>query len=219
MKNIFKKFENNEDGVLIVEATYVFPIVILVVFLMIYVGNAYLQKCKVEAIVTQEIVKGAAYCGDPVTESIESGEGIPSYGSIDIKPYRFLLGGLDEKDGLVDKIEENIKSKIIGMAGGLFKNMEVEDVEVSVSFNNALLYSTLSADVTYQITLPIRMLGQEQPTIMKFEERVDIPVSDSVELIRNIDMIEDYLQRWQAYKNAVEQFGEIVEPIKEKLGI
>lgn len=219
MKKMINKFRKHEDGVLIVEATYVFPIIILVVFLMIYVGNAYLQKCKVEAIVTQEIVKGAAYCGDPVTESIESGDGIPGYGSIDIKPYRFLLGGLDGMDGLVGTIEDNIESKIEGMAGGLFKNMEVEDVDVNVSFNNAFLYSTLSADVTYQITLPIRMLGQEQPTIMKFEERVDIPVSDSVELIRNIDMIEDYLQRWEAYNNAVEKFGEIVDPIKEKLGI
>ena len=77
----------------------------------------------------------------------------------------------------------------------------------------------MSADVTYQIKLPISLLGQERPTVMKFQERVDIPVSDSVELIRNIDMIEDYLQRWEAYNNAVEKFGEIVDPIKEKLGI
>lgn len=216
MKKILKEFIKRENGALIVEATYVFPIMILVIFLMIYVGNAYLQKCKVESIVTQEVLKGAAYCGDPVTMNLEQGKGLPSYGNIEVEPYRFLIGGMGD---VVNLVSNNIDKKISGMGGGLFKNMEVESVHVNVTFNNAFLYSTLSADVSYKIVLPIRMLGQEEPTVMEFDARVDVPVSDSVELIRNIDMIEDYLQRWQAYNDAIDKFGEIVAPIKEKLGI
>ena len=211
-----RKFWKKEDGALIVEATYVFPMVILVICLMIYVGNAYLQKCKVESIVTQEVLKGAAYCGEPITMRLENGEGLPSYGSIDVKPYRFWFEGMGD---VVTATENKIRTKISGMGGGLFKNMEVEDVEVDVSFNNSFLYSTLSADVSYEITLPIRLLGQEEPTVMQFDARVDVPVSDSVELIRNIDMIEDYLQRWSAYNDAMDKISELVSTLKSKLGM
>lgn len=216
MKAGYRNWRTNEDGVLIVEATYVFPIVVLVVFLMIYAGNAYLQKCKVESIVTQEVLKGAASCGDPITGRLERGEGLPSFGHLNAQPYRFLIGGMGED---VSAVTGKITEKITGMGGGLFRNMEVEDVGVVVTFNNAFLYSTISADVHYEITLPIRLLGQDEPTVMKFDTRVDVPVSDTVEVIRNIDMIEDYLQRWRAYDEAMGKLDELASTVREKLGI
>lgn len=216
MKKRLSKFWKEEKGALIVEATYVFPIVILVICFMIYVGNAYLQKCKVESIVTQEVLKGAAYCGDPITMGLEKGEGLSSYGSLNVYPYRFWFEGMGD---VVSSVENEIKTKIGGMGGGLFKNMEVESVDVDVNFNNSFLYSTLSADVSYEVTIPIRLLGQEEPTLMQFDARVDVPVSDSVELIRNIDMIEDYLQRWSAYNDAMDEISELVATMKDKLGI
>ena len=42
---MFEKIKN-ENGMAIVEATYVFPIIVIVVFLLIYIGNGYWQKCQ-----------------------------------------------------------------------------------------------------------------------------------------------------------------------------
>ena len=40
----------NEKGATIVEASVVFPIVFIIIIIMLILGNAYYQKCRVEAI-------------------------------------------------------------------------------------------------------------------------------------------------------------------------
>lgn len=210
MKSILKR----EDGVLIVEATYVFPIIFLVIFLLIYAGNAYLQKCKVESIVTQEVLKGAAYCGDPVTYAIEKNGKVPGFMEIDVQPYRFLLGGMNQYEA---EIRDNIEERIEGLGGGLFSNMQPDSVRiVGPTFHNAFIYATFSADVEYNITLPIRIFGEE-PMIMKFKTHVDVPVTDSVELIRNVDMVEDYMQRSEFIQDGLEKITNLVNKAKSWL--
>jgi len=216
MKNVFKNTIKKEDGMLIVEASYVFPIMVIVIFLLMYAGNAYLQKCRIESIVTKHVVNGAAYCGEPVTYSLETNGKVPSYKKIDVKPYRFLIGGMS---GVTSQIENQIETEIDSMGGGLFKNMQPDLNRVNVDFNNAFIYSTLSADVEYEITLPIRMLGEKDPIIMDFDMRIDVPVSDSVELIRNIDMVEDYLQRSKTYNEAMDKVDEVIRTVKTKMGL
>lgn len=210
MKNILKK----EDGVLIVEATYVFPIMFLIIFLMIYAGNAYLQKCKVESIVTQEVLKGAAYCGDPVTYAIEENGKVPGFMEIDVQPYRFWLGGMNQYEV---EIQDNIEKHIEGLGGGLFTNMKPDSVKITgPTFNNAFIYATFSADVEYNITLPIQIFG-EAPMIMRFKTHVDVPVTDSVELIRNVDMVEDYMQRSKFIQDGMEKITNLVNKAKSWL--
>ena len=54
----------DERGALIVEASIVFPTMFLAIFFMLFVGNAYTQKCKVEDIVVSAVLEGAAKCAD-----------------------------------------------------------------------------------------------------------------------------------------------------------
>lgn len=216
MKNVLKNTIKKEDGMLIVEASYVFPIMVLVILMLIYAGNAYLQKCRIEAITTQYVVNGAAYCGDPVTEYLQTNNDLPRYETLDVKPYRFLLGGMSD---VTSQIEDQIETEIDNMGGGLFASMQPDLDRVNVDFNNAFIYSTLSADVEYEITLPIRMLGENEPVIMEFDVRIDVPVSDSVELIRNVDMIEDYLQRSEDYLEFQGVIDNVTQNIKELVGI
>lgn len=216
MKNVLKRAVKKEDGMLIVEATYVFPIMVIVIFLMIYAGNAYLQKCRVEAIVTREIINGAAYCGDPVTMQIEdNGGAVPD--DLEVYPYRFLAGDVD---GFSDLIHSRIHDEISSMDGGLFKSMTPESITIDGPvFNNAFIYATVSADVEYKITLPIRILFEEEPIIMDFTVRVDVPVSDSVELIRNIDMVEDYLYQSENATKGIEKIQDMIGNVKGKFGL
>jgi len=60
-----------EEGVVIVEATIIFPIVFLIVFLMIFLGNAYFQKSRVEEIVTKMTYYGSAQCADPLLKYVQ----------------------------------------------------------------------------------------------------------------------------------------------------
>lgn len=214
MKNIFKRIVKKEDGVLIVEASYVFPIVVIVIFMLIFAGNAYLLKAQVESIVVQEMLKGAAYCGDPYTYYLEESNGtVPEYSDADadILPYRFLIGGMENFERI---ISANIDEQIENVGSGLFSNMEIQNVNLGdVTFNNMFICSTFSTEVTYEIELPIR-IWDEDFIVLEFSNVVDVPVQDSVELIRNIDMVQDYMERSKLVQEGLDKINELVEEVK-----
>lgn len=91
----------DERGALIVEASIVFPTMFLAIFFMLFVGNAYTQKCKVEDIVVSAVLEGAAKCADPMLDDIESGS-IPDFNSVSLKPYRYLTGSLRDTEGDIE---------------------------------------------------------------------------------------------------------------------
>ena len=96
--------KKKERGALIVEASIVFPVMFLVIFFMIYAGNAYLQKCRIESIISQSAIDGAAYCADPQLEQIENGK-IPSVDSIEVYPYRFFSStGVGDVEAKIEKM-------------------------------------------------------------------------------------------------------------------
>lgn len=185
---------NNEKGALIVEASIVFPVMLLVILFMFFVGNMYLQKCRVDAIVSQGAIEGAAYCADPLLTSVEAG-GIPSCSSVDVQPYRYLIGGMN---GIENKISGSINDKLESMGSGLLYGMEPDANSAKVKFNNAFLYATFSVEVEYEITFPIRLLGQEEKLSLDMVSRSEVAVPDSPEFIRNINLVQDYMERTKA---------------------
>ena len=62
---------NSENGTVIIEATFVFPIMFIILFFLIYMGNAFYMKAQVESVVEQKAIQGAAYCADPILETMK----------------------------------------------------------------------------------------------------------------------------------------------------
>lgn len=203
------KIKRNESGMVIVEATIVFPVMFLVIFLLIFAGNAYTQKCRVDAVVNKMAIEGAAYCADPMLDDVESGK-VPGFKDVDIQPYRFLIGGMDD---IEDDIDKKVNSEIKNMSTGLFSGMKPSSPNIKVKFNNGFIYSTFSVEVNYKICIPIRLLGQEDFTIMKLSSQVDIPVSATTEFIRNVDMVEDYMER----SGVVDEIKKVMNKVNEWL--
>lgn len=70
-----KKGLRDDRGALIVEATIVFPVCLIVILMLLYLGNVYYQKSRIEAIVVEAALDGAAYCADPLLRAIETNGG------------------------------------------------------------------------------------------------------------------------------------------------
>lgn len=206
------KFKKNESGMVFVEASVVFPIMFLVIFLMIYAGNAYYQKCRVEAIATELAINGAAYCADPLLSSAESGT-IPGLASHNVYPYRaFDKDGVGTTEG---DIQEQLTKKIEGLGTGLFTSMSPDVRVAKADYKNGFIYSTFTVDVEYKIMLPIRMLGSKEYIYLDFSTHVSMPVSDTTELIRNVDMIEDYLEQLGVMEKVDEFTAKITEAVSK----
>lgn len=203
-----KKWKNDEGGMLIVEASIVFPVMFLVIFLMIFAGNAYLQKCRVEAIVNNLAIDGAAYCADPMLDDIESGS-IPSLSEHDVYPYRYLLTG--EMGNIEDDIYSELESKISGMSSGLFSGMKPQNYIIDVKYHNGFIYSKFSVDVEYKIQMPVRLLGESEYISLAVASHAEMPVSDTSEFIRNVDMVGDYMEKF----GVTEKINEMINKVKE----
>lgn len=198
----------NERGALIVEASIVFPVMFLVIFLMIFAGNAYLQKCRVEAIINQCAIDGASYCADPQLQQVEGGS-VPSLDSLEVYPYRFFDStGVGDVEG---DMETLIKKRVSNMSSGLFSGMKPTNFTVQTNYSSGILYATFSVDASYKIKIPVRLLGETENFHLDVTTHVEMPVSDSTELIRNIDMIWDYMEKY----GIAEKIEEMVTAAKE----
>lgn len=220
--NIFKKLMKkikNDEGMLIVEATIVFPVMFLVIFLMIFMGNAYFQKSRVDSIVTEMAYYGSAQCADPLLREIMDNGKVPALKDADysIEPYRYLLGEIGKESGMnaiETQVEKQITDRIKGIKTGLFSHMEPKTTTApDAEFNNYFVYSTFEVEVNYKVPLPIRLLGSKENFALNTSSRCVVPVSDTPEFIRNVDMIEDYVERTEAGKKISDKISEVVDRI------
>ncbi|MEE1124898.1 MAG: TadE family protein [Acutalibacteraceae bacterium] len=207
--NLKRKLNKENGAVQIVEAAFVFPIMFIILFFLIYMGNAHYVKAQVEAVVETRAIEGAGYCADPILQTLKETNKVPSLKSLKTEPYRYIFGGMNS---IEDKIATSVESDINGKSTSLFKNMEPK-LKTSKSniakFNNYVVYSTFSVEVNYQIKFPISFLGGEAPPILTLNSRAEIPVNDTAEFIRNTDMVIDLFHGTKIGQSISDVFGKI----------
>lgn len=219
MKHKIKNIKNSikdENGLVIVEATIVFPIMFFVLFFIIFIGNMYFEQAKIDSIVSTYAVKGAEYVADPNLYYVDKGESLPTeVRNMDIEPYRYIIGSIS--NGKIKEIEDNlsteIKDKIADGSMIFFSNQRVSvvgsDNDKIAKFKNYVVYSTFVVQVNYEIKFPIRFLMDNEPVIAKLSSRAEVSVSDSPEFIRNVDMVVDLLDGTDTAENIKGIFDKI----------
>lgn len=203
------ELKKQNGAVQIVEAAFVFPIMFIILFFLIYMGNAFYIKAQVESVVETRALEGAGYCADPILQTIKGSGSIPSLKDLETEPYRYIFGGMNE---IEKKIASSVEGDIEGKSMSFFKNMK-PDLKTSKSdiakFNNYVVYSTFSVEVKYAIKFPIRFLGEKTPTILNISSRAEVPVGDTAEFIRNTDMVVDLFHGSKVSQAISDVFGKI----------
>ena len=192
-----KILKNKESGaVMIIEAVIIFPIIFIVLFLLIYLGNAYFLKARIDSLVTQYAIAGAADCADPMLQSIDGA--VPtSPSAAKVKPYRYLFTGyMNEVAG---KVTSAISKKV--KQSGFFNNMPVKCSCVAKA-NSKIFGSTFSVEAEYKIHIPVRIFDVKLD-LLKFNSRSEVPITDVGEFIRNVDMAVDYIESSQTIQTAM----------------
>ena len=218
MRRRIKDILLDESGAMvIVEATFVFPIMFFVIFFLFFMGNMYFAKAYTDNLVTEVAIRTAAKCADPNLETIiNSGNKVPdSTGSLKNEPYRYIFnsdvtfgnGSIEEsKNSGVNLILNNENS-----FNTFFKGMEpqLNSNDINVKFNNNLVNYSLSITATYKISLPWKILFSNEIDIYSFTSHAEVPVSDAPEFIRNIDMVIDYMQQSETVQKAKEEISKL----------
>lgn len=215
-----KKSKKNDRGALVVEATIVFPVCLIIIIFLLYLGNVYYQKSRIESIVVQAVLDGAAYSADPMLKTIESGQesgrgagSIPGIDSVDYLPYRYIGGMFGGMRHIEDSVRDLIIRRISGLDTGLFTGMKPEGYQagnsLAVRYNSCFVASSISVDLEYKIELPIRLLGDRENMCLKFRTHTEVPVSDSPEFIRNVNLVEDLLEATGVKRNITEKITKL----------
>lgn len=206
-KNNFKYISDETGMVSIVEATIVFPVMFFVLFFIIYIGNAFYQIAQVDAIVMEAAIDGSQWIVNPQQYDMKIKGTVP-VNIRNIDPYRYILGEIPGAS--IDKIEKQIAKDIEDKISGCHSffidmNPKVTSPHKDMAeYHNYFIYSTFSTEVTYDITFPIRFLGDKEPTVLKMSSCAEVAVNDAPEFVRNIDLAEDLI-------------GETVKGIFEKI--
>ncbi len=207
-----KEEMRDERGAVLVEASIVFPVCLIIILMLLYLGNVYYQKSRIEAIVAEAALDGAAYCADPLLRAIESGGGqVPSLGAADYEPYRYLGGLFGGMDSIEESVSSLITGRIRGLNTGLFSGMKPTGYDtggLQVEYKSSFIASSVSVDLEYKIELPIRLLGDRENLSMGFQTHTEVPVGDTPEFIRNVNMVDDIFEVTGAKEAMAEKIQE-----------
>ncbi len=213
---VWRKVRRDESGVVFVEAAIVFPVIFFVIFFLIFAGNLLYQRANVESEVQQYAIIGASACADSIMERAYRNNGeLMLDEKISIEPYRFLRG--NSRSSVVSFINEKVAKRFKKKSSGFFPGMRpvlVTHQSDIAHFNNYFVYATFDVEVEYEITFPIRFLGDKNKISLNFYSRAEMPVSYSAEFIRNTDMVIDYLEGSGALKKVSGAFGKVESILK-----
>lgn len=219
IQNIQKKLREmgkSESGVMVVEASYVFPITFFVIFFLIYFGNLLYMRTAIASYVSDAAVQGAAYCADPWLEEIEQNGKVPVQIS-DIKPYR-NLNIWNGNSSYEVKIQEQLKRRIASLGGGFFRGMEAKDIICNTEYKNYIVTANFSVSVKCKIIFPMNFMGEDSPWGFTMTAYEKVPVMDGCEMIRNVDMGLDYIERSETAQKAIAKVQELFGRAKEWFG-
>lgn len=195
MKQSFIDIIKSENGIVpIFEATIVFPIMFFVIIFMFLMGNVYMSKSYVDAVVHKEAVKIAAKCADPNLEETLKNEKLNNT-KLKNMPYRYIFQG--QINDVINSSKKEIRSIATNDFNSFFPGMapSMENDNIKIKFENNLINYDLSVTADYKITLPFRFIFADDVMYFDYTAYANVPVTDSPELIRNVEMIIDYIQQ------------------------
>lgn len=205
--------KDQRGAVVIIEATFVFPIMFFVIFIMLMSCEAYYQYARVESACMTAAIRGAARCENPMLEEVQNTGKVPtSPSAVKVRPYRYIF--TSEAKNIAGQLEKELRNQINGMNSLAFNGIKPSNVHVTVTPKMNIFVSSFQVDCSFQIKLPIRMIFSNDDLAYKYSISMSEPVGDPAEFIRNVSTVQDYLER--------SEFGEKIEnftaKIKEALG-
>lgn len=179
-----------ERGSATVELTFVFPIILFILIIMMFFGLFMYEQVAAQAVLDDVVSSAAANWA-----TLESGVYAEKPSSQDFSVWDIYSRIIDfVGDSRERVIEEEALRRL--RAIGLFSNT-FEEKDVELKCTNVVVYKTLDLTVnrTYELPFPgfLEMMGI--PTELHYKLTATAVVQDQAELIRTIDIAGDMLKQ------------------------
>ena len=201
-----------EDGaVLIVEAAIVFPIVFFTMFFIICMGNAYYIRSCMDSIAQTTAVEAANYASNENLLTIMR-EGY-YYKDRNVDPYRYTVSQY-----LKDSVDEVVKKRTDSKDNSILAAMLPKNVSYSVKFDSGLFGSSVTVEIDYTISVMPLVKKNLGIADVEYTSRAVANITDSVEFIRNLDMLRDFYTDFTQTETGKKVVGTVKGKIEELVG-
>lgn len=181
-----KRFFKDRRGLVIVEAVYIFPIMIMITLAMYFLSMYISTKVVLQSSLEWAITQAAADISDAsVVFTDRSGEWSGERELLN--PYRHIfseLGGAG-KDGMDISVRRKVANRAVPLGGTL--TIDIKEV-------NMLIYKELRGSASLTVKMPINLSFVGLPSQVRLEASAKQMVNDRDELIRNMDIAFDIVE-------------------------
>ena len=215
-----RRGSNHEKGSMVVEASFIMPIVIVCIFVLIYMGLLLYQKAYIQAIADKTSERGAVLWNN-AAKNMEIGA--VKKNNLDKSGLYRDLGFLDSNKNIKLESIKKFAEQRLGRFNILGKTGSNDINIVKVELKDYFLYKKIVVTIRETYKIPIGSLlkifgGGDRYTIeVKSEAIIDQPA----ELIRNSDFLIDIERELENENPGLKYLGEksrgMVDGIKEKI--
>lgn len=221
------KEENySEQGHTIVEATIVYPITMILFFVLLYGALFVCQRANLQANLEDALIyyknvetdtyvtagKEISFEVDGNTVSASGGQ----YGPTEkLDPYRHIFSSVMRKG----MNETDFKSFFLSS----YKNMFFDDgnnILVTIKENDYLIYKKITATATQKLSSPINIASVGETNTLDINAEATVVVMDGDSMIRDVDFAKDLISQTTLGQKAAELVDKAVgfyNKIKEKI--
>lgn len=226
MKKIYKRLSNN-TGSMTVEASLIFPIILLTIVVVIYICILLYQHAYLKAVSNHVAQRGAA-CWSNISKM-----------KINAKSFRLETGELKDSKELLkedlylsnkeEKIKRIKKYTIYKLKKNNILESEISKLDVNCEQNikdkidiwikDYIIYKELNVVIEDSYKIP---LG-ESLKVFGLDDKYNIRVQAKsviyrpTEFIRNVDFIGDTLKEYEVPSKYIEEFKKTIDEIKENI--
>lgn len=184
-------------GMVIVEATFVYPVVFLVLIFVLMLGDVYYQRARIEAVVIDTALVGSASASSSALEQVvvdqATGLGVMDASKIENDPYRFVfnMGSDGSVSENLAKYKESLTDQI-GDGDASFFGLAPDIGSADVQYTSRFIYGDYLVSAGYDVDVPMAtMLMPEGKATLGFGATAVSTVTSMGELTRNIDLVDD----------------------------
>lgn len=217
---MLEQLKQDKGAVLLIEAAFVFPMVVIIVLIMVMLGNAEYQKTRVTRVVMSFTMDAAEMAANPMLESVIEDGAIPTVENApEIEPYRYLFStfGVGEIETQISNLTNDLYDEIEGLTSVGFKSMEPTNIDIQVEYEPGVLMSTIVVQCNFSIEFPIRMLFADENFTVDYAVRTEQCVGDPAEFVRNVGMVKDYAERVEWIADATDNIKGAIDKVAEFL--
>jgi len=195
-----------KDAYMTVEAIFVFPTVFFSILLLIFMGIVMYQQSALYSLAARSASRGSIIY-TTCSKNMETGEVV--YDDFkDRNPYRFIW------DSEANNKTNQVNSYVAANVG---KNNAYTGLDKTGTYasRSGALFKKIYVKINYDYNNPIKAVAKLFGVGALF--RVDVlataPVSEPVELVRNVDLTMDYLNKYAG--NGMQKLADIKKKINE----